>query len=480
MFKRTFCRLSVHFLSSMNISEFSELNLAPALQQNMQRNGFIKPTPVQAQSIPPALTGVDLVATAQTGTGKTLAFLLPIVNSFLSNPAPSGDPVSAKQIRALVLSPTRELAIQIAEAFSKLTAGTNLRAAVVVGGLSEHTQLNAIKRGVQLVIATPGRLDDFLNRRLVNLSTVKTLVLDEADRMLDMGFLPAIEKILGLLPSDRQSLFFSATMDRTVERLISRHSKSPIRIAVGNSEMKTPEQVDLHVYEVDHHLKIGLLKHLLQRETGSFLVFARTKHATDRLAKRLSGSGMRAVAMHGDRTQNQRNQALAGFRDGRYRVLVATDVAARGIHVDSVAHVVNFDLPQAPQDFIHRVGRTGRAGQKGAASTFVLRSERGEIRRIERECKVRLLRQDLSPAVMTEVTELSAFEPEQAHEEERFESRFNASRPERSNSPATGEFNGAKRKPFQGPGGFKPAGGFKAAGGFKRRLRPSRFATAKA
>lgn len=462
----------------------------------MARNGFVKPTPVQAQSIPPALTGVDVVATAQTGTGKTLAFLLPIMNSLLNTTAPVNpeDRTAAKQIRALVLSPTRELAIQIAEAFSKLAVGTGLRAAVVVGGLSEQTQLNAIRRGVQMVIATPGRLEDFLNRRLVNLGSVQTLVLDEADRMLDMGFLPAIEKILGLLPSNRQSLFFSATMEKSVERLINRHSKSPVRIAVGSSgNMQTPEQVDLHVYEVDNHLKVGLLKHLLRQEEGSFLVFARTKHATDRLAKRLSGSGMRAVAMHGDRTQNQRNQALAGFRDGRYRVLVATDVAARGIHVDSVAHVVNFDLPQAPQDFVHRVGRTGRAGQRGSASTFSLRSERGEIRRIERECKVRLLKQELSAAVMSEVAELAAAEPETSQESDRFEPRrFQPSyRGEQERGEASGnryeqgraddrtsplvkrEFSSEKRK----VGGPKPSGGFKR--GPARRTGP-RFATAKA
>ena len=381
------------------MNTFSELTLNQSLHRNLARNCFKQPTPVQARSIPPALTGADVVATAQTGTGKTLAFLIPIIEKLSVNTAGKG-------IRALILAPTRELALQIAETFSNLSANTALCSAVVVGGLSEQTQLHALRRGAQVVIATPGRLEDFLGRNLINLSAVSTVVLDEADRMLDMGFLPAIEKILSGLPKVRQSLFFSATMDSTVERLIQRHSVNPVRIAVNSSISKTPDEIDLHLYEVENEMRIPLLRHMLAQEDGSFLVFARTKHGTDRLAKRLFASGIRAIAMHGDRTQNQRNQALAGFRDGRYRVLVATDVAARGIHVDSVAHVVNFDLPQAPQDFIHRVGRTGRAGQRGSASTFSSKSERGEIHRIERECKVRLVRRDVSPTILNGLAEL--------------------------------------------------------------------------
>jgi ATP-dependent RNA helicase RhlE len=376
---------------------FSELSLSATIHQNLARNCFTKPTPVQAQSIPAALTGVDLVATAQTGTGKTLAFLLPIMEKLLGQANPKG-------VRALVLSPTRELAIQISDAFAALSVNTGLRSAVVVGGMSEQTQRNAIRRGAQLVIATPGRLQDFLGRNLIDLSKVEVLVLDEADRMLDMGFLPAIEAILAELPAVRQNLFFSATMDKSIERLISRHSNNAVRVAVGGED-KAPPQIDLHMYEVENHMKLDLLRHMLDRESGSFLVFARTKHGADRLAKNLANLGTRAVAMHGDRTQNQRNQALAGFRDGRYRVLVATDVAARGIHVDSVAHVVNYDLPQAPEDFIHRVGRTGRAGQRGTASTFAMRSERSEIRRIERECGVRLVRSEVAPEIAAQKPE---------------------------------------------------------------------------
>lgn len=408
---------------------FTELQLDSCLHRNLAHNSYTIPTPVQAESIPPAMEGLDVVATAQTGTGKTLAFLLPIMERLLKenatavaaehqHPHPQQHPTQhhsnaghakhhkkpAVAIRSLILAPTRELALQIADSFEKLSVASHLRCAVVVGGLSEQTQLNALRRGVHMVIATPGRLEDFLDRRLIDLSKIAVLVLDEADRMLDMGFLPAIEKILALLPSERQSLFFSATMDQTVERLIKRNSKNPVRIEVRGSTSKTPDQVDLHAYETDNEMKVHLLRHLLAQEDGSFLVFARTKHGTDRLTKRLGLYGVKAVAMHGDRTQNQRNQALAGFRDGRYRVLVATDVAARGIHVDSVAHVVNFDLPQAPEDFIHRVGRTGRAGQRGAASTFHLRGERGEIKRIERECKVSLQRKDVDPAKLHELS----------------------------------------------------------------------------
>jgi ATP-dependent RNA helicase RhlE len=383
------------------MNKFTELELTPLLHRNLTRNSYVDPTPVQAQSIPPALLGSDVVATAQTGTGKTLAFLLPILLKLTTEDAPK----DGKSIRSLILAPTRELALQIADSFAKMSVGTELRSAVVVGGMSEQTQLNAIRRGVQIVIATPGRLEDFIGRRLIDLSKVSISVLDEADRMLDMGFAPAIEKILSLLPKSRQSLFFSATMDKTVERLIQRHSKNPVRVMVQKTTAKTPDQVDLQVYEVESDRKVELLRHMLSLEDGSFLVFTRTKHGSDKLTKRLSASGVRAVAMHGDRTQNQRNQALAGFREGRYRVLVATDVAARGIHVDSVAHVVNFDLPQAPDDFVHRVGRTGRAGQKGSASTFSTRSERGEVKRIERECRVVLQRKEVSPAILTQIFE---------------------------------------------------------------------------
>jgi len=366
------------------MNKFSELPLCTTLQSNLMKHRFVQPTPVQSEAIPPALAGRDVVATAQTGTGKTLAFLLPVIQSLSK---PEGKLVPG--IQALILAPTRELALQIHESALTLTQGLNLRAAVVVGGMNETTQLRKVRQGAQIVIATPGRLCDFLDRQLAQLGGVRTLVLDEADRMLDMGFLPALKQILKHVPQHRQTLFFSATIEQSVAHLINAYVSNPVRVAIG-AITKPMDCIDLHVYEVEQDRKLSLLEKLLREEAGSFLVFARTKHGTDRLARRLSASGFDTARIHGDRTQGQRNQALAGFKKGDYRVLVATDVAARGIHVDDIAHVVNYDLPQVPEDFIHRVGRTGRAGARGTASTFATRSERSDIRKIEAAMKTRL------------------------------------------------------------------------------------------
>ena len=382
------------------MKSFSELSLSSVLKKNLAQQGFVEPTPVQARAIPPALAGRDVVATAQTGTGKTLAFVLPLLESLTQPPLASG-------IGAVILSPTRELAIQIHEVFVKLAAGTGIRAAVVVGGLSEHAQLQAIRAGAQVLIATPGRLCDFLQRRLVNLRSVRHLVLDEADRMLDMGFLPAIKMIIGTMPSERQTMCFSATIESSVAHVIGAHVRNPVRVEIG-SITKPCEQVSLHVYEVEQDRRLGLLHRMLQQEEGSFLVFARTKHGADRLAKKLAGGGVKAARIHGDRTQSQRNQALRGFQEGQYRVLVATDVAARGIHVEGIAHVVNYDLPHVPEDFIHRVGRTGRAGARGTATTFGTRSERSEIHKIERALNIRLTRREVPLDVSREQRHVQA------------------------------------------------------------------------
>ena len=369
------------------MKHFTELNLCPALSHNLAKNEFVTPTPVQAQAIPPLLEGRDVVATAQTGTGKTLAFAIPIIEALAA--APRG-----KTIKALILSPTRELAIQIDVAFKQLAEGMRIRTAVVVGGLSEARQLRDIKAGAEVVIATPGRLCDYLQRRLINLSGTSTIVLDEADRMLDMGFLPSLRAILKELPAKRQTMLFSATIERSVSHLVDTYVQKPVRVTVGTTT-KPAERVDLFCYEVEQRSKFDLLVHLLKHEEGSFLVFARTKHATDRLARFLEREKFKVACIHGDRSQNQRNEALDGFKDGAYRVLVATDVAARGIHVDDIAHVVNYDLPQDPESFIHRVGRTGRAGARGASWTFAGPLERSDVRNIERVLGVKVLYREL-------------------------------------------------------------------------------------
>ena len=380
------------------MNNFSDLSLSPLLNSNLSRHGFVQPTPVQAESIPPALAGRDVVATAQTGTGKTLAFVLPTLDWLLRNPARGG-------VQALILSPTRELAMQTHETFEKLAAGTGIRAAVVVGGLNEQQQLRALRNGAAVAIATPGRLCDFLSRKLVQLGGVRILILDEADRMLDMGFLPSVRRILSELPRSRQTLFYSATIEPSAGRLIREHLTDPVRIGIGPTT-KPAENVNLELYEVEPGDKAGLLRALLDSEPGATLIFTRTKHGTDRLAKTLAYSGIRAARIHGDRSQNQRNQALKGFQNGDYRVLVATDIAARGIHVDGIAHVVNYDLPQVPEDFIHRVGRTGRAGACGLASTFATRSERSEVGRIEKTLKIRMQRRDVPAQAATKVVVL--------------------------------------------------------------------------
>jgi ATP-dependent RNA helicase RhlE len=370
------------------MKNFSDLSLSAVLKTNLSRNGFIETTPVQEQAIEPALAGKDLVATAQTGTGKTLAFVLPLIHQLGKLPPQSG-------IRAVVLTPTRELAIQIQEVFAKMAVGTGLQSTVVVGGVSERTQLNAIRKGSQVLLATPGRLFDFVGRKLVDLSKVRILVLDEADRMLDMGFLPTVKRIMATVPTDRQTLLFSATIESSVKHLVETQVRNAVRIECGSTN-KPVEQVDLHVYEVEQDRKLGLLHSMLREGDGTFLVFARTKHGVDRLSKKLQRDGVKSAAIHGDRSQNQRNQALKGFQDGQYRVLVATDVAARGIHVEGISHVVNYDLPQVPEDFIHRVGRTARAGARGTASTFATRAERTEIAHIERTLSTRLVRRPVA------------------------------------------------------------------------------------
>ncbi|MGH9502615.1 MAG: DEAD/DEAH box helicase, partial [Terriglobales bacterium] len=305
----------------------------------MSSLNFSIPTPVQAAAIPQALAGKDVLATAQTGTGKTLAFLVPIIERLLK----PGTPDSGKSgIAALVLVPTRELAMQVVDQYNALR-GTKLSpAALVVGGLAEGNQLTAIRRGARLVVATPGRLEDFLDRRLISFQSLQVLVLDEADRMLDMGFLPALRRIARVLPKDRQTLCFSATLEASVAHLVSDYTRNPVRLAFG-STLKPSENVRVQAFEVDSDRKQEMLHRLLSKETGRCLIFARTKRGTERLARNLNREGFAAAMIHGDRSQSQRTAALTGFQQGRYRILVATDLASRGIHVQDIAHVINYD-----------------------------------------------------------------------------------------------------------------------------------------
>ena len=368
---------------------FSELPLSSHLQRKLAAANFITPTPIQEGAIPPALEGKDVIGTAQTGTGKTLAFLIPALELLDREPA--------KQATVLVLLPTRELAQQVHEEYEKLRSKTSARAAILIGGVSENAQIQSVRNGAGLLIATPGRLQDFIGRRVVDLKHINLLVLDEADRMLDMGFLPAIQRILAILPKKRQTLCFSATMEQSVAGLVQNNMRDPVRVALG-SVLKPAESVKLRAYEVRPGEKMDLLRQLLYAEKGQTLIFARTKRGAERLAKTLVRDGFTAALIHGDRSQSQRNNALSGFQDGRSQILVATDIASRGLHVDDVAHVINYDLPKMAEDFIHRVGRTGRAGSQGVASSLVCGAETIELRHIERALKLRIERVQADPS----------------------------------------------------------------------------------
>jgi ATP-dependent RNA helicase RhlE len=366
---------------------FNDFNISESLKARLHGAGFKTPTPVQAKAIPPALLGQDILATASTGTGKTLSFLIPMIQKMEATSVPS---TKGKRgpIRALILLPTRELAMQVLEAYAKLVPNAKNDAVLVCGGLSENTQLDQLDRGPRLVVATPGRLEDFLRRRAVNITAVEMLVLDEVDRMLDMGFLPAIRRIVGSLPKTRQTMCYSATLDANIREIVRDYVKNPVRVEIGQTS-KPSDQVELRVYTVMQDQKLGLLDQMLKEETGTFLVFSRTKHGADRISKKLERLGHDVDVIHGDRSQSQRTAALKGFAGGKHRVLVATDVAARGIDVQDIAHVVNYDLPNASDDFVHRIGRTGRAGAKGVATTFVMPQEKSDARKMERELKIK-------------------------------------------------------------------------------------------
>ena len=360
----------------MNDINFSELGLVAAQLRAIESLGYTDPTPIQRQAIPVVLDGQDLIGCAETGTGKTAAFLLPILQRLSDTRRPG--------VRVLVLAPTRELALQIQKNYNELNTVKNNRSVILIGGANIKTQFADLRRGVSVVIATPGRLLDLSERGALNLSHVEVLVLDEADRMLDMGFLPAIRKVLSLVPEKRQTLLFSATLSPEIERLARSTMKQPKLVEVSRRG-QAASLVEQTAYQVAAESKTALLLDLLERESFErVLVFARTRRSAERLSHILAARDHQVNRIHSDRSQPQREAALRGFRDGRTRVLVATDIAARGLDVDSVSHVINYDVPSAPEDYVHRIGRTGRAGNKGQAITIVTPVDELSLRAIER------------------------------------------------------------------------------------------------
>jgi ATP-dependent RNA helicase RhlE len=354
---------------------FNQFNLDSRLLAGIKRAGYSTPTPIQMQAIPAALDRQDLIGTAQTGTGKTAAFVLPILHTLLSGPR--------NRTRALIVTPTRELAEQIHQAVRSLSAGTGLRSGTIYGGVGSDPQIQALRKGVEVIVACPGRLLDLVTQGHANLSNIEVLVLDEADRMFDMGFLPDVRRIIKAIPAQRQTMLFSATFPREVEKLAGESLKHPKRIAVGLS--RPAHTVSHALYPVPQHLKRGLLLALLkQTDTNSVLIFTRTKHRAARLQKQIKNAGYKVTSLHSDRTQGQRQKALNGFKSGQFQIMVATDIAARGLDVDSISHVINYDMPDTADAYIHRIGRTGRAERSGDAFTLVTPDDDDMIRKLER------------------------------------------------------------------------------------------------
>ncbi|MDX6611540.1 MAG: ATP-dependent helicase RhlE [Blastocatellia bacterium] len=364
---------------------FSELGLAPAQVRSCESLGYTEPTPIQEQAIPVVLRGEDLIGCAETGTGKTAAFLLPIIQRITTSGEKGGTKAPARPgVRVLVLAPTRELATQIEKNYRELNPAKQNRSVTLIGGANIRTQITDLHRRPAVLIATPGRLLDLTERGAVDLSTVEVLVLDEADRMLDMGFLPAIRRVLSMVPAKRQTLLFSATMSSEIEKLARTTMRAPKFIEVS-TRGQAPTLVKQTAYPVAQESKTALLLDLLERERFErVLVFTRTRRGAERLSHILEARDHSVNRIHADRTQPQREAALRGFRDGRTRVLVATDIAARGIDVDAVSHVINYDVPAAPEDYVHRIGRTGRAGNQGRAITIVTPVDELSMRAIER------------------------------------------------------------------------------------------------
>jgi ATP-dependent RNA helicase RhlE len=363
---------------------FNQFQLDPRLMAGIKRAGYTEATPIQQAAIPLALAGEDLIGTAQTGTGKTAAFILPILNQLLHGPR--------NQARALIVTPTRELAEQINDNIRILSEGTRLRSATIYGGVGAEPQIRALKNGVEILVACPGRLLDLASQGYVKLSGVEILVLDEADRMFDMGFLPDVRRIVKLVPTQRQTMLFSATFPPDVEKLAAESLTDPKRVAVGIS--RPAHTVSHALYPVERHLKTALTFEILKRtDANSVLIFTRTRHRAQALSRKLAQQGYRVTSLHSDRTQGQRQNALNGFRSGQFQIMVATDIAARGLDVDSISHVINFDMPDTSDAYIHRIGRTGRAERTGDAFTLITPEDDEMVRELEKIMKQKLPRE---------------------------------------------------------------------------------------
>jgi ATP-dependent RNA helicase RhlE len=366
---------------------FEQFKLDARLFSGIQRLGFTMPTPIQMKAIPAALAGEDLIGTAMTGTGKTAAFVLPILNKLLTGPR--------HRARALIITPTRELAQQIHETIRSLASGTGLRSVTLYGGVGYSPQVSALRAGVEILVACPGRLLDHIGQGNARLDGIEIVILDEADRMLDMGFLPDVKRILKVVPVKRQTMLFSATFPKEIEQLAASTLHNPKRIAIDR--IRPAYTVAHALYTVPQHLKSSFILELLkQTGSGQVLVFTRTKHRAEKLSRQIGKAGFRATSLHSDRTQGQRQTALSGFRSGHYQVMVATDIAARGLDVNGISHVINFDMPATADDYIHRIGRTGRAERSGDAFTLVTPDDKAMIRSLEKIIGASLPRKTLT------------------------------------------------------------------------------------
>lgn len=407
---------------------FKELNLIPPILKALQNKNYTQPTPIQEKAIPNVLKNRDVLACAQTGTGKTAAFSIPIIQQMVNHSSIDG------KVKCLIVTPTRELAIQIKENIDEYSKFTALKNVVIFGGVKQHAQVQQLKKGADILIATPGRLLDLIQQKFISLHKIEYFVLDEADRMLDMGFINDIRKIIKLLPKKRQSLFFSATMPPNIVELSHTILHQPIKIEVSPVS-STAETIQQYVYKTNKNLKKNLLLHLLKNEDiAQVLVFSRTKHGANRVARDLGKKRISSAPIHGDRSQNQRQKALKDFKDGKLRVLVATDIAARGIDIDKLKYVINYDIPNLPETYVHRIGRSGRAGEEGVAISICEPEELAYLKDIEKLIKQKINVINEHPFPQTDKPMTAAEKKEANKEKQRRKQEFFANRKKKQNS----------------------------------------------